>query len=121
MLVPDTTLLGGPVYLGKNLGDPWKEYETNKMPLGKINIRSQSSRANESATNSNYRGAGLAEMAFSIENKKINKCNGELSLHVLDIIQSTMKACTSGKLQSIKTTYAKPQPFSLKDIKKIIK
>jgi hypothetical protein len=32
-----------------------------------------------------------------------------------------MKACTSGKLQSIKTTCAKPQPFSLKDIKKIIK
>ena len=45
--------------------------QTNKMPLGKINIRSQSSRANESATNSNYRGAGLAEMAYSIENKKL--------------------------------------------------
>ena len=41
------------------------------MPLGKINIRSQSSRANESPTNANYRGAGLAEMAYSIENKKL--------------------------------------------------
>ena len=91
MIVPDPNMFGGSVYVCKNLGDPWKEYKTNKMPLGKINIRSQSSRANESATNSNYRGAGLAEMAFSIENKKINKCNGELSLHVLDIIQSTMK------------------------------
>jgi len=76
MIVPDPNMFGGSVYVCKNLGDPWKEYKTNKMPLGKINIRSQSSRANESATNSNYRGAGLAEMAYSIENKKINKCNG---------------------------------------------
>ena len=121
MIVPDPNMFGGSVYVCKNLGDSWKEYKTNKMPLGKINIRSQSSRANESATNSNYRGAGLAEMAYSIENKKINKCNGELSLHVLDIIKSTMKACTSGKLQSIKTTCAKPQPFSLKEVKKIIR
>ena len=90
------------------------------MPLGKINIRSQSSRANESATNANYRGAGLAEMAYSIENKKVNKCNGELSLHVLDIIQSTMKACKTGIVQSIKTTCKKPQAFTLKEIKKII-
>jgi hypothetical protein len=58
---------------------------------------------------------------YSIQNKKVNKCNGELSLHVLDIIQSTMKACKTGKTQSIKTTCKKPQPFSLKEIRKIIK
>jgi hypothetical protein len=91
------------------------------MPLGKINIRSQSSRANESSTNANYRGVGLAEMAYSIQNKKINKCNGELSLHVLDIIQSTMMACKNGKVQSIKTTCKKPQPFYLKEVKKILR
>ena len=40
----------------KKLGKPWKEYKTNKMPLGRINIRSQSSRANETPANANYRG-----------------------------------------------------------------
>ena len=120
MIVPDPNMFGGSVFVCKNLGDTWSEYKTNKMPLGKINIRSQSSRANESATNANYRGAGLAEMAYSIENKKVNKCNGELSLHVLDIIQSTMKACKTGIVQSIKTTCKKPQAFTLKEIKKII-
>jgi predicted dehydrogenase len=121
MIVPDPNMFGGSVYLCKKLGDPWIEYKTNKMPLGKINIRSQSSRANESPTNANYRGAGLAEMAYSIENKKINKCNGELSLHVLDIIQSTMKACKTNKPQVIKTTCKKPSLFQTKDIKKILK
>ena len=121
MIVPDPNMFGGSVYLCKKLGGKWKEYKTNKMLLGKINIRSQSSRANESSTNANYRGVGLAEMSYSIENKKVNKCNGELSLHVLDIIQSTMKACKTGTAQSIKTTCKKPQPFSLKEIRKIIK
>ena len=121
MIVPDPNMFGGSVHVCKKLGDKWKEYKTNKMLLGKINIRSQSSRANESSTNANYRGVGLAEMAYSIENKKVNKCNGELSLHVLDIIQSTMKACKTGTAQSIKTTCKKPQPFSLKEIRKIIK
>ena len=121
MIVPDPNMFGGSVYVCNKLGDPWKEYKTNKMHLGKINIRSQSSRANESPTNANYRGAGLAEMAYSIENKKINKCNGELSLHVLDIIQSTMKACKTNKPQIIKTTCKKPSLFQTKDIKKILK
>ena len=121
MIVPDPNMFGGSVYICKNLGNPWKEYRTNKMPLGKINIRSQSSRANESATNANYRGAGLSEMAYSIEKKKIHKCNGELSLHILDIIQSTMKACKSGKEQLITTTCKKPNLFSSIEIKKLLR
>ena len=121
MIVPDPNMFGGSVYVCNKLGDPWKEYKTNKMHLGKINIRSQSSRANESPTNANYRGAGLAEMAHSIENKKINKCNGELSLHVLDIIQSTMKACKTNIPQVIRTTCKKPSLFKTENIKKILK
>ena len=120
MIVPDPNMFGGSVYVCKKLGKPWKEYKTNKMPLGRINIRSQSSRANESPTNANYRGAGLAEMAYAIENKKINKCNGELSLHVLDIIQSTMKASITGIPQKIKTKCKIPKKFSYKEIKKIL-
>jgi len=121
IIVPDPNMFGGSVFTCIELGGEWIEYETHKIQLGKINIRSQSSRANESPTNANYRGAGLAEMAYSIENKKINKCNGELSLHVLDIIQSTMKACKTNKPQVIKTTCKKPSLFQTKDIKKILK
>ena len=121
MIVPDPNMFGGSVYVCKKLGETWKEHKTNKMLLGKINIRSQSLRANESPKNANYRGVGLAEMAYSIEKKIVNKCNGDLSLHVLDIIQSIMNACKTGIAQSIRTTCKKPQPFSLKEIRKIIK
>ena len=120
MVVPDPNMFGGSVYICKKLGNPWKEFKTNKMPLGKINIRTQSSRANESPTNANYRGAGLSEMGYCIENKKDHKCNGELSLHVLDIIQSIMQACKFGKTKFIKTKCKKPKIFKISDINKIL-
>ena len=120
MIVPDPNMFGGSVYVCKKLGQPWKEYKTEKMKLGKINIRSKSLRANESSINANYRGTGLSEMAYCIENKKKHRCNGELSLHVLDIIQSTMKASKTGKKQKITTTCKIPKRFTEKEIRKIL-
>ena len=121
MIVPDPNMFGGSVFTCKKLGDNWKEYKTTKMPLGKINIRTQSSRANEAPTNANYRGAGLSEMAYSIEKKRKHLCNGEISLHVLDIITSIMKASKSGVNQSINTDCVKPKKFTNIDIRKIIR
>ncbi len=121
MIVPDPNMFGGSVYICKKLGNPWREFKTSKMPLGKINIKSQSSRANESPTNANYRGVGLAEMAYCIENKKIHRCNGELSLHVLDLIQSIMKSAMTNKAKKIITTCKIPKPFTIQEIKKILK
>ena len=36
-------------------------------------------------------------LSYSIENNSGHMCNGELSLHVLDIIQSIMKSAKSKK------------------------
>ena len=121
MIVPDPNMFGGSVLTCNKLGDNWKEFKTTKMPLGRINIRTQSSRANETPTNANYRGVGLSEMAYAIENKRKHLCNGEISLHVLDIITSIMKAARSGKTQYIKSFCAKPKKFSKLDIKKLLK
>ena len=121
MIVPDPNMFGGSVLTCNKLGDNWKEFKTSKMPLGRINIRTQSSRANETPTNANYRGVGLSEMAYSIENKRKHLCSGEISLHVLDIITSIMKAARSGKIQYINTFCVKPKKFSKLDIKKLLK
>ncbi len=121
ILVPDPNMFGGSVFVCKKLGGNWKEFKTNKMPLGKINIRQKSLRANEAPINANYRGAGLAEMAYCIENKKKHRCNGELSLHVLDIIKSIMYAAKIGKRVNIKTSCKMPKIFSSKEVNKILK
>ena len=121
MIVPDPNMFGGSVYLCKKLGSPWKEFKTNRMPLGKINIRTQSSRANESPTNANYRGVGLAEMAYCIGKKRIHRCNGEVSLHVLDLIQSTMKSAKTNKAVKLTTTCKIPKLFTYKEVQKIMR
>ena len=121
ILVPDPNMFGGSVYTCKKLGGTWKEHKTNKMYLGKINIRQKSLRANEAPINANYRGVGLAEMAYCIQNKKKHRCNGELSFHVLDIIQSIMKAARKRKRISIKSTCKIPKQFSNSEIRKILK
>ena len=121
MIVPDPNMFGGSVLTCTDDYGAWEEHKTDDLPLGKINITSQSERANESPTNANYRGVGLSEMAYCIENKKINRCNGELSYHVLDIIQSIMKASKTGKRQKINSKCKISKSFSLKEIKKILK
>ena len=121
MIVPDPNMFGGSVLLSTKLGSKWKNYKTNKMVLGKINIRTQSSRANESPTNANYRGVGLAEMIYSIQNKKIHRCNGNLSLHVLNIIEGIHKSARTRKKFHFKTTCEKPKFFTSKEINSIIK
>ena len=121
MIVPDPNMFGGSVLLSTKLGSKWKNYKTNKMILGKINIRTQSSRANESPTNANYRGVGLAEMIHSIQNNKKHRCSGSLSLHVLNIIDGIHKSAKSGKRFDIKTTCEKPKFFTIRDINSIIK
>ncbi len=121
MIVPDPNMFGGSVLLSTKLGSNWKNYKTNQMVLGKINIRTQSSRANESPTNANYRGVGLAEMIYSIQKKKKHRCNGNLSLHVLNIIDGIHKSAKNGKRFNLKTTCEKPKFFTNKEIKTIIK
>ena len=121
ILVPDPNMFGGSVYTCKKLGGTWKEHKTNRMLLGKINIREKSLRANEAPINANYRGVGLAEMAYCIKKKKKHRCNGELSFHVLDIIQSIMRAAKKKERINIKSTCKIPKKFTLSEIKKILK
>ena len=121
IIVTDPNMFGGSVFTCLELGGKWTEHETHNLKLGKINIKNQSSRANESGTNANYRGAGLSEMAYSIENKTEHMCNGQLSLHVLDVIQSIMRSADTKKTELLSTECNIPKAFTQDKIKKILK
>ena len=112
IIVPDPNMFGGSCFVSESPEGQWNEHKTDKLELGKINITNQSSRANESSTNANYRGVGLSEMAYCVQKQTEHRCSGELALHVLDIIDSTMKASQTGVPQEIKTTCKKPKFFS---------
>ena len=120
VIVPDPNMFGGSCFTSVRSDGQWSEHKTEELELGKINITSQSTRPNESAKNANYRGVGLSEMAYCIETKTEHRCSGEWALHVLDIIDSTMKASQTGKPEEIKSTCYKPEYFPDKAVKKLL-
>ena len=121
MVVPDPNMFGGSVLISKKMNSNWKNYKTNMTTLGKINIKTQSARANESPTNANYRGAGLAEMINAIKNKKKHRCNEDLSLHVLNIIDAIHKSAKKRKKIKLEVDCSKPKLFTKKEINLITK
>ena len=57
----------------------------------------------------------------SIQNKKLHRCNGNLSLHVLNIIEAIHLSARNNKKQRISIKCEKPKPFSNKEINSILK
>ena len=121
MVVPDPNMFGGSVFSSCTERGEWKEYSSSNMLIGKTNIFNKSVRSNEESEVANYRGVGLSEMIDAIENKRTNRCNGKLSLHVLDIIDSTINAAINGAEQNLRTSCEKPVVFSENEIKKLMK
>ena len=121
MIVPDPNMFGGPVKISTDVGGSWIEHSADEMDLGKVNIINHSGRTNEAPQQSNYRGVGLSEMIYSIENNIEHRCNGNLALHVLDIIESTIKAAEDREEIALQTTCSKPALFTEEQIKLILK
>ena len=114
-------MFGGPVITSKELGSSWIKHTVEDKPLGKTNIKNHSGRSNEASEQSNYRGIGLSEMVDSIENKRNHRCNGELALHVLDIIECSMISSIYKVEVDLRSTCERPKPFQDDEIKNLLK
>ena len=60
-------------------------------------------------------------MIYSIENKKYHRCNGNLALHVLDIIESTIIASETKTEINLRSTCNQPIPLTDEEIKLLLK
>ena len=56
-----------------------------------------------------------------IEKNNQHRCNGELALHVLDMIDSTIKAAQTSILQSMRTTCEQPRYFPEDKVARLMK
>ena len=121
MIVPDPNMFGGPVSISYELGSEWIEHSAEGKLLGKTNIINHSGRSNEAPKQSNYRGIGLSEMIDSIENNRKHRCNGDLALHVLDIIESTIIASETKQEVILRSTCDQPTPFLEEEVKLLFK
>ncbi len=91
--VPDPNTFGGPVRL-KRKNHP----DFSDIPL-----------SHPYAENS--RGLGVAEMIHALETNRINRVNGELSYHVLDIMHGFHDSANTGRHISLESTCQKPDPM----------
>ena len=121
LVVPDPNMFGGPVILSHELGSEWKEISVENKYLGKTNIINHSGRSNEAPKQSNYRGIGLADMIYSIENNRKHRCNDQLALHVLDLIESTILAAESKREIQLRSSCEQPKPLIEEEIKILLK
>jgi len=99
LVVPDPNHFGGQVELLKKGGE-WTNIDTD-MPYA----------------DGNYRSIGLADMAHAIVEDRPHRANGDLALHVLEVMEAFDRATETGQVISITTPVERPAPLasSLKD------
>ncbi len=94
LIVPDPNRFGGPVeYLKK--GGQFEE-----QPL------------TEPYADGNYRSLGIADLAHAIRTDRPHRANGDLALHVLEVMEAFQIASDGGRTVEITTTTARPAPLS---------
>ena len=60
-------------------------------------------------------------MIDSIEKNKLHRCNGDLALHVLDIIECSMISSIYKVEVDLRSSCERPQPFLDQEIKQLLK
>ena len=121
IVVPDPNMFGGPVLTSKLLGSEWVSNSVERMHLGKTNIKNHSGRSNEANEQANYRGIGLADMIDAIENNRKHRCNGDLALHVVDIIESTIISSDKKNEVCLRSSCERPELFENIEIENLLK
>jgi predicted dehydrogenase len=93
--VPDANFFGGPVRVRLNGAEEWQD-----IPL-------------THGYTDNWRGLGLADMAYALQSGRPHRANGELGYHVLDIMHAVHEAADSGRHVAIRSTCERPAPLPL--------
>ena len=59
------------------------------------------------------RGYGLADMARAIETDRPHRASGELAFHVLEIMESILRAAHENVVVELTSTVERPEPVAL--------
>lgn len=93
--IPDPNGFGGPVRLFNAGSEDWREVSLTH------------------GYTSNMRSIGVADMARAIKTDRMNRCNGELGYHVLDVMHAFHDSATDGKHVEVQSTCERPAPLPI--------
>jgi predicted dehydrogenase len=101
LIVPDPNFFGGDVEIRKRgKGEDW-----TAVPV------------TQPYADGNYRSLGVADMATGILENRPHRANGDLALHVLEVMEAFETASREGRTIEINTPVTRPEPLatSLRD------
>jgi predicted dehydrogenase len=104
ILNPDPNFFGGKVLCSARDGD-WEDGPIEARPVG-LPTR----KAGDGRMLSDYRMAGVFDMAAAIGSGRPHRVNGELALHVLEIMVALESSAAEGRRMRIESRCARPEP-----------
>ncbi len=110
LFLPDPNFFGDVVKMAK----PGGEIEDLPLSAHPFHAANQEEKAN-------YRTAGAAEMAQAILEGRPHRCNGQMALHVVEVMTGILAAGESGAPVQIKTSCERPAPLAEIDATKLLK
>ena len=101
LIVPDPNFFGGDLEIRKR----GRDEDWTPVPV------------TQPYADGNYRSLGVADMAQGILDNRPHRANGDLALHVLEVMEAFELASREGRTVDIKTPVERPEPLatSLKD------
>lgn len=99
--LPDPDTFGGVVALSDRGGD-WQETDSATLPFGAPNWPAAA------PDRANYRMLGLADLARALAEGRPPRASGSLALHVLEVMEATLRAAATGAPQAVPDTVASP-------------
>lgn len=93
LAVPDPNTFGGRVQIKRHWKGEWEDIELTHGNAEQA------------------RGIGLADMMWALRSGREHRTDGRLALHVVDIMESAVKASDTGKHIELSTTCERPAPL----------
>ena len=106
IIMPDPNFFSGDILIS-NKNNGWEKIDNNKMLLGAPNKTD-----NIGTKIANYRGIGLSDMINAIANNTDFRCSLDLSLHILEIMESITISAKDNKQINIITKPKQPKPLN---------
>lgn len=107
ILNPDPNFFGGPVRVSERDGD-WRELPIDVHPFGKPTRKN-----NAGVEVADYRMVGVLDMACAIAQERSHRANGDLALHVLEVMEALERSSVEGRRIRIESICERPEPVPL--------
>lgn len=106
LLVPDPNFFGGHPRLSNGKGE-WEPLDIGAFPFGVPNRKDGKGQGV-----ADYRIIGLLDMAAALENGRPHRANGEMALHVLEVMEALVTSSSEGRHIDIESRPARPAPLA---------